>query len=75
MSTYEEEQKISHVEERDQENHLIKKVSVQIVEDGCCPARKLETDNIVNATEKGGEGEREVKLSLPPEITRDRCQS
>ena len=53
-----------------------KKVSVQIVEDECCPARKLETDNIVNATEKGGEGGgREVKLSLPPEITRDRCQS
>ena len=32
-----------------------KKVSVQIVEEECCPARKLETDNIVNAAEKGGE--------------------
>ena len=32
-------------------------MSVQIVEDECCPARKLETDNIVNATEKGRERE------------------
>ena len=34
-----------------------KKVSVQIVEEECCPARKLETDNIVNAAENGRGGE------------------
>ena len=68
MSICNEEQKISHVEERDQENHLRKKVFVQIVEDECCPARKLETDNIVNATEKGG-GEGEGSQTKPS--TRD----
>ena len=43
-------------------------MSVQIVEDECCPARKLETDNIVNATEKGG-GEGEGSQTKPS--TRD----
>ena len=46
-----------------------KKVSVQIVEEECCPARKLETDNIVNATEKGGRGRGEGSQTKPS--TRD----
>ena len=48
---------------------------MQIVEDECCPARKLETDNIVNAAEKGGRERGSQTKPFAREINRDRCQS